>query len=362
MTVAGIPIRLHLTFLLVLSALFLLGGGTAGSGVLFFAALFGCVLLHELGHALMARRFGIGVREIVLYPIGGVARLTDAPTPKQELWVTAAGPAVNVALAAALFAYLAVTGQAGALTTPGAANFAERLLFANVALFAFNLLPAFPLDGGRLLRAGLALRIGEERATRFATTTGRLIAVGLGLFGVFSGNLMLAVIAFLIFSAAGQEAAVVQSKALVERLPARAAMVTDVRTLSPGVTLGEASGALLTTSQTDFPVLLGDQVVGVLTRRALVEALGRHGPNGYVSGAMAREFVCVRPDDDLGALLSSPDGLLARPPHLLVVEDEAGRLTGLVTPDNLAELFLLRRVAGPAGLPPAHRPLADAAS
>jgi CBS domain-containing protein len=102
-----------------------------------------------------------------------------------------------------------------------------------------------------------------------------------------------------VFSAAGQEAAVGQSKALVERLPARAAMVTDVRTLSPGATLGEASGALLTTSQTDFPVLLGDQVVGVLTRRALVEALGRHGPNGYVSGAMAREFVRVRPDDDL---------------------------------------------------------------
>jgi Zn-dependent protease len=176
MTLAGIPIRLHLTFLLVLSALFLLGG--AGPGVLFFAALFGCVLLHELGHALMAQRFGIGVREIVLYPIGGVARLVGTPTPKQELWVTAAGPAVNVALAAGLFAYLAVTGQAGALTTPGAANFAERLLFANVACSPLTCCRRFPWMAGGC--CGLGLRSRSARSAPRALQPRRAASSPLG--------------------------------------------------------------------------------------------------------------------------------------------------------------------------------------
>lgn len=340
--VAGIPLRLHLTFLLLLALPIFFGSGL--SGAYFLLAVFGCVLLHELGHALAARRFGIPVREIVLYPIGGVARLESVPTPKQELWVTAAGPAVNVVLAAALFSWLAATGQAANVLQPGASSFAERLLWANVALLAFNLIPAFPLDGGRIMRAALALRIGEAPATRLAARIGQLLAVIIGVAGLFS-NPFLLVIAFLVFTGAGQEAAFAEQKTLVEGLPAREAMVTDLRTLPHGATLGEATGALLATSQSEFPVVHNETVVGVLTRRALMEGLTRHGTGGYVAGVMDRDFAVVSPDDDLALLLSGGDNVLARSPHLLVVQDEHGRLAGLVTPENLAELLLVRRAA-----------------
>ncbi len=193
-TIAGIPIRLHFTFLLFLLWIGLAGPSRAGGlSVLYVLAIFGCVVLHELGHSLVAVRYGIPVADITLYPIGGVARIEKRPTARQELWIAVAGPAVNVVIALALWGTLGFEA-AGPLVQnlthpgPGLRPFAERVMLANVWLVAFNLIPAFPMDGGRVLRAILALYLPPARATGIAAGIGQSIAIAAGIWAVFSGQ------------------------------------------------------------------------------------------------------------------------------------------------------------------------------
>jgi Zn-dependent protease len=217
--VAGIVVQVHWTFLLLIAWVVLMhsrAGGAVGDalrGVALTLAVFACVVLHEFGHALTARRYGIGTRDITLLPIGGVARLARMPDdPRQELLVAAAGPAVNVVLAGAFAAVLELTGSHVPVTqvTLFGSRFLAQLMWINVALVVFNLLPAFPMDGGRVLRALLALRMPYLKATRWAATAGQTIAVALGFAGIMLPSPFLVLIALFVFSGARAEARLVE--------------------------------------------------------------------------------------------------------------------------------------------------------
>lgn len=353
----GIDVFLHATFLLVLSFIavthWMAHGSLAAvaSGVGFFVALFVCVLLHEYGHALAARHFGVATKDITLLPIGGVARLERMPEkPIQELWVALAGPAVNVVIAIAIAAWLTLTGSwesVTMLTTTGG-GFAERLLAVNVTLVVFNMIPAFPMDGGRVLRAVLAMQMEYARATRIAARIGQGLAAVVGVIGLFS-NPFLMLIAVFIWFGASQEAAAADAKASISDLPVREAMLTNFSTLSPRDTLGDATRLLIDGSQQDFPVLDGERVVGVLTHSRLFEMLRERGEWTFVADAMERDFRSLRPDERLdGALFQAEPGLTIMP----VVRD--GHLVGLLTAENIGELLMIRsaRALRPSLPPP----------
>ena len=294
----GIDVYIHFTFLLLLGFIGLSHWmadrslGAAANGMIFFLCLFACVLLHEYGHALMARRYGIPTKDITLLPIGGVARLERMPDkPIQELWVALAGPAVNVVIAAALGAWLTFTNAWEPISALSATKggLLERLFAVNIFLVVFNLLPAFPMDGGRVLRSLLAMRLEYARATRIAARIGQGMAVLFGFAGLF-GNPMLLLIALFVWIGAGQEAAAVEMKSSFAGVRVREAMLTDFRGLSPQDTVGDAARLLLAGSQQDFPVLEKGEVVGVLTHTRLLEALRDRGVNVPVGEVMESDF------------------------------------------------------------------------
>jgi stage IV sporulation protein FB len=342
----GIPVRIHFTFLLLLVWFGYLSwreGGQPLLGVAFIVLLFACVLLHELGHAWMAKRFGVRTRQIVLYPIGGVASLEGMPSGAAELLIAVAGPLVNLVIAFMLIvAQVAfaipwpVTPQE--MVTGG--SLLPRLLAANVALFAFNLIPAFPMDGGRVLRATLSFFMAHEKATSIAALVGQGIAILFGALGLFSGNFILVFIALFVFLGAGQEAAFERGRAAVSGRRARDAMVTRFDTLAPQDTLGRATELLLATHQQDFPVIdAWGRVAGTLGRSALLEGLARLGQGGAVLEVMRREPRTVSPDTPLDEVLPLFQGDPGAP---ILVADETG-LKGMITLDNLGELIEVSR-------------------
>lgn len=344
----GIDVYMHATFILLLGWVALstyLRERNAHAmvvGVLFMSAVFGTVLLHELGHALTARRFGIRTRDITLLPIGGLARLERMPEkPGQELLVALAGPAVNVAIALGLFVVLSTSGQAivpAESSFSGAGPFAMRLFWVNVSLAIFNLIPAFPMDGGRALRAILALGGDYVRATQIAAKLGQGIALLFGVLGLLF-NPILAFIALFVWIGAAGEAAGVEAKASLHGLPTYSAMETQFRTLSAGDTLASAADCLLGGSQVDFPVL--DErgtVIGILTRDALVAGLAESGPEATVDSIMNRMFAVADPAEMLDVSLARLDGSGCR--SMPVVAN--GRVVGIVTAENVGELLMIR--------------------
>jgi Zn-dependent protease/CBS domain-containing protein len=345
-TIAGIELRIHVTFLLLLGwvgASHWMNGKSidaALGGVGFILALFGCVLLHELGHSLAARKYGIPTRDITLLPIGGVARLERMPEkPGQELWVALAGPAVNVVIAAVLFVWLSLThgwaplGQLNVAAGP----FVERLLIANVWLVLFNLIPAFPMDGGRVLRALLASRMEYVRATQIAAGVGQGLAFLFGFIGLFS-NPMLLFIALFVWIGASQEATATQMKAAMSGTPIQAAMLTDFRHLESGDTLADAVRLVLQGSQQDFPVVDQRRVIGILTRSDLLLALAEHGQDYPVTATMRREFLTTDYSEMLEVAFQR---LQECECHTVPVVHE-GRLVGLLTMDNLGEYLMIQ--------------------
>lgn len=279
--------------------------GAVLAGILFILALFACVLLHEFGHALTAKRFGIKTRDITLLPIGGVARLERMPEdPRQELLVTLAGPAVNVFIAAALYVVLTLTGTLAPLETLTltSGSIWERLMLLNVLLVVFNMIPAFPMDGGRALRAVLAMRMDYTRATRIAASLGQGIALLFGLLGLF-GNPFLIFIALFVWIGAAQESAMTQMKSALGGIPLADAMITEYRTLSPRDPLANAVEFLLSGSQQDFPVVDDDVVVGILTRTDLLTALAQRGEQAVVSDVMQRDFQTADPAEMIDVVL-----------------------------------------------------------
>jgi Zn-dependent protease/CBS domain-containing protein len=349
--VFGIGIYVHATFWLLVAWIGLSYLAASGSpmaalgGIALVLSVFGIVVLHELGHALVARSFGIRTRDITLYPIGGVASLERIPErPVQELLVTLAGPAVNIVLAALLFVVLALRNEpidANALLLPNG-SFLVKLFFVNLTIAAFNLIPAFPMDGGRVLRALLALRMEYVRATEVAARIGQALAIVFGLLGLYA-NPMLIVIALFVWLGAKQESSFAQLKSALAGLPVRRAMLTDLRTLSPDDSLEHAANLLIAGSQRDFPVVDAERPVGLLTRAELSEGLARDGAAAPVAAWMKRNFDVVGPLEKVDMVINR----LHEDETAMLVVDEYGRLVGMLTPENLEELLMVARALRP---------------
>lgn len=347
----GIGVYLHATFLILIGFV-VLSHWSAGKswvktleGVGFILALFGCVVLHEFGHALMAARYGIKTKDITLLPIGGVARLERMPEePLQELWVALAGPAVNVVIAALLFAWLqfmaAFTPLEQLSVTSG--PLLDRLMVVNVMLVLFNMLPAFPMDGGRVLRALLATRLEYARATQIAATIGQAMALLFAFLGFF-GNPFLLFIALFVWIGAAQEASMATMKAALGGIAVKRAMMTDFRTLRPGDSLQQAIELILATPQQDFPVVDDSHVVGILTSRDLMVALQQRGPDALVDDVMRRDFLSLEAHEMLDAALARmhvAECCLTAP----VMHHDA--LVGLLTAENVSEFLLIASALG----------------
>ena len=337
-TVSGIPIRIHLTFLLLLIWIFWQGGRNLGI-VLFVILLFACVVLHELGHALVAKHFGVMTRDITLYPIGGVAMLQGRPKPLQEFWIALAGPAVNVVISAILAAILLVsTGHLPNLSAvTEESSLLILLLSSNLLLAAFNMVPAFPMDGGRVLRAVLAFWLPEARATQIAGSIGQTLALIGGFYGLMQGNPIWVLIALFVFLGAGQEVQATVGLSFVAGKFVKDAMLTDFRVLPSGASMDEAAKALLSGSEHDFPVVAGEEVIGVLSRTDIARGLATDGPSGYVAGHMNRDFLRIAPDSPLEnafEAFTDADGA----PNLVM---DGERLVGILTTENLSEFIML---------------------
>lgn len=353
-SVAGIVILLHWTFLLLIAGIFAFylfqGNSVAAAlvGVGLIGAVFACVVLHELGHALTARRFDVPTRDITLYPIGGVARLQRIPEePMKEFWIAIAGPAVNVAIAAVLFV---VIWFSGASFSPEAfinptENFLGTLMWLNVVLVGFNLLPAFPMDGGRVLRALLAVRMDYARATQIAANVGQGMAILFGIVGLVGFNPILLFIALFVYVGAQQEAQQAMMRSVTEGVAVRQAMMTRFVTLSPDDTLSKAVDELIAGSDQDFPVVTNGEIVGVLTRRNLMKAIAEHGREASVS-----DFVdsnCFSVEDT--AMLQEAFKRMSETKCTTVPVVRRGRLVGVLTLENVGELMMISSALKKAG-------------
>jgi len=344
--VAGIDVYVHATFLILLGWVALAeylptrSVAAAADGLLFILTVFGVVVLHELGHATMARRFGVRTRDITLLPIGGVARLERMPDyPPHELLVALAGPAVNVALAAILYVVLAVPGVSpfDRVSMMGG-SFLVRLFWVNVSLALFNLLPAFPMDGGRVFRAALAFRMDRVRATEIAARTGQAMALLFGIAGLFF-NPFLLFIALFVWMGAAREAAATQLREALDGIPVGRVMVTELHTLSPQDRIGRAVDAVLAGFQRDFPVVDGDgRLVGVLTQADLLRALAERGPETPASEVMRKDYVTAEESELLSTALARLEACNC---HALPVTNR-GKLSGILTMDNLGEYLLVQ--------------------
>ena len=354
--IAGIGIYLHWTFAILIVWIFtgsLVKGGTVSQatfGVAFVLALFGCVLLHELGHALTAKRYGIKTRDITLLPIGGLARLERIPeNPIQEFWVAIAGPAVNVVIAILLGAFLIGRHDIRTILTPqfAADSVLFQLLQVNIILVLFNLLPAFPMDGGRVLRALLATRMGRPRATNIAARVGQFMAIVFGIIG-FLYNPFLIFIAIFVYIGAQTEAELVETTSMVQGLTVRDAMMTRYRTLTPADSLQVAIAELLAGSQQDFPVISDGQVQGVLQRQDIIRALADNRRDLTVgevaTGKCGTVDVNARLERTLESMRQENCSVLP------VMED--GQMIGLLTLENISELIMVRSALGGAPAKP----------
>lgn len=341
----GIPLRVHLTFLLLL---LLIGFSPASrfgeggwSGALFIVALFVCVVIHELSHSLVARRYGIAVREIILLPIGGVAMMERMPEdPRQELNVAIAGPLASLAVAVVLGGIVYAVYGATALFDPrvgGLAHFLARLAWLNVILVIFNLLPAFPADGGRVLRALLALRHDYARATHTAAVVGQAMALLMGFWGLYSSNWFLVIIAVFLFLGASTEDNQVRLKSALNGVPASVAMVSEFRALDKDETLAEAFAHASVNYQHDFPVTDEGQLVGLVTRQALISGMHTQGGEARVADVMIGGPCQVGPQESLAKLYERMAG--GSCPIAAVTEGE--ELLGLVTPDSVSQYLML---------------------
>ncbi|RDV05700.1 site-2 protease family protein [Undibacter mobilis] len=344
--IAGTVVRIHLTFLLFLAWIFAAGyargGGTAAwDSVIFMLLLFGCVLLHEFGHIFTARAFGVSTPFVTLLPIGGVAQLERIPEePSQEFLIAIAGPLVNVAIAALLilFGGAELTQNAAAAIDNSQISMVDRLAAVNLFLALFNLIPAFPMDGGRILRAALAAKLGYVRATEIAAAIGQFVAFALGFIGLMV-NPILIFIAIFVYLAASGEAHMVALRAVSRGVPVSHAMMTQFAALAPEAHVDEAVQTLLATSQGEFPVVdAGGKPVGLLARGDIIKAIKTLGPDARVADSMNPDFPTIGHRSSLDEAFK----LLQEKAAVAVgVTDASGRLTGLITSETIAEMVML---------------------
>jgi stage IV sporulation protein FB len=345
--VAGSEIRIHLTFLILLAwvgfAEYANGGPAAAlDGVLFIIAVFACVVLHELGHAIAARRYGITTPDITLLPIGGLARLSRIPEkPGEEIVIAIAGPLVNVVIAAVLILILGARFDPATMgdIEQSAPGFLTRLAAVNIWLVLFNLIPAFPMDGGRVLRALLAFRMGRRRATELAARIGQGLAFFFGFWGLMSGNVLLVFIAIFVYLAASSEAGDVSMREAARSVAVDRAMVRVFESLGTNATVDDAAEALLRTTQREFPVVDGGgRLRGFLGRNDMIAALKASGPTTPVIDVMKRDVPSVRSGQPLEMAVRLMQEKQAS--EVAVVDGEE-KFVGYVSRENLAEFLMI---------------------
>jgi Zn-dependent protease/CBS domain-containing protein len=345
-SIAGTAIRIHFTFLLFLVWIFVANWASGGppaawQGLIFILLLFACVLAHEFGHILTARAFGVPTPDVTLLPIGGVARLARIPEePRQEFLIAIAGPLVNVAIAVVLLLLGAHLNPRDLVAMESSRiSLTDRLAEVNLFLAVFNMIPAFPMDGGRVLRALLAIKLGHVRATEIAATIGQLVAFGLGFLGLF-GNPLLIFIAIFVYLAASSEAHLVAIRAMSRDVPVSAAMITNYATLTPDEHIEAAINTLLHTSQTEFPVIDADRrLVGLLGRDGIIRALKALGPDARVADAMMKDVPTV---DSRTCLDDAFRILQEKSAPAVGVVDRVGRLIGLITSETVGEMLMVK--------------------
>lgn len=352
---SGIDVYIHVTFPLLL--LFIAyqsysGAAETGNGVaaaltsvVFVLLVFGIVVLHELGHALAARHYGVGTRDITLYPIGGVARLEHMPSdPWQEFVIAIAGPAVNIFIAALLFGVLSITGELGTTRSLLSLN---MLMIVNIGLALFNFIPAFPMDGGRILRALLAMMIDYTTATTIAATVGKGMALLFTFLHVFLnfGSPMILFIALVVWFGASQEVNVVQLRHALSGTPVAQAMIRRYLALEADAPLRQASQYIIDSFQTDFPVLDHGRVVGILSWNDLTRGLSAGGEEAKVRDAMTTEFPTTHPGEMLDCALERLQ--MSNCTTMVVLQGE--ETVGLLTLENIGELLTVRRAAHEEG-------------
>lgn len=382
----GIDMRVHWSFLLIVVYYAFLYSGTSSNpvagaayGVLMILLLFTCVTLHELGHALVAKYYKVNVPHITLLPIGGVASLERMPDkPMQEFLIAIAGPVVNIVIAALLspFALFSLVSaiDAGQVATnggvlrflgnvwqygqiPGLGNLIVNLALTNLLLALFNLLPAFPMDGGRILRALLAMSMPYVQATRIAVLVGRLMAVLFAFWGLTGGGIFPLLIAFFVYVGGGAELEGVESRAVLKNIGAREALTRSAVNLYTSERLSRVVDLIMSSYQTDYPVLdLSGRFVGVLTRTQLVQALRETGPETRIVDVMIpaeRVPVCA-PNTTLDQVLEQ---LMSKGSRVAAIKENQNFL-GLITLDDISELFQVigAKLAGPSRNQPPGQP------
>ena len=356
--IAGIDIYIHATFLLLVYFVGIAYWNQQGtltaviSGIAFILALFICVVLHELGHSLTARRYGIQTRNITLLPIGGVASLEKMPDdPRQEINVALAGPAVNFLIALALYIYMLLSNtpfNADDISVTGGA-YLYRLMVMNIVLGGFNLLPAFPMDGGRVLRACLALRMDHALATKKAAAVGQSLALCLGLIGLIY-NPFLVFIAVFIWFGASMENSAEQLKSILADATVRHAMLNEFHSLAPEDTLAKAIKLTLAGSQKDFPVGYRNQLNSVLHHSDLIKGLQEKGENARISELALQDILTADINEPLKELVERMQGNSAQ---MICIIDN-GQVVGLINLENILELIRIHDAVGKHRLSGSH--------
>lgn len=345
--VSGIKVSIHWTFLLLIAWIVIqnLQAGVATGALLwtllFVGAIFVCVVLHELGHALAARRYGIRTRDITLYPIGGVARLESIPRkPKEELVVALAGPLVNLVIAALILPWSTVPSLTGAQSEMqiGPENFLFAFAVVNAWLAVFNLVPAFPMDGGRVFRALLSFWMERARATRVAATFGQVIAVGFIFLGFYVNPFLIFIGLFIILGAQA-EANYASTEALMEGHTVLDLTMQEMPVVKPETTVGEMVHEILNTQKKNFVVADDARVLGVITQMDVIKALGEKGDQLRVGDCMQTDILYLPsylPVNEAIVKMQSAGRTIA-----LVKEGDA--VIGMVDNDNLVEFVLIQR-------------------
>lgn len=345
--VLGIDVRIHVTFLVLLAWIAWThyrsthSVAAALGGLLSVLLVFGSVLLHEYGHALVARRYGIPTKDITLLPIGGVAQLERMPDdPGGEFAVSIAGPAVNAVLAGVFYGAVALLGRLDLPAHPlmPGTTLLGQLAWINVTLAVFNLIPAFPMDGGRVLRALLAMKLGHPEATQIAATLGQGLALLAGIAGLF-WNPVLLFVALFVWLGASEEGKTNMLSLAMEGMPVQFAMVTDVRAVAPDEPLETAVEHILSGFQQDLPVVRRGKVVGVLTRQDILRALSEHGAGVAISEVMRTDFQIAHPSE---MLANAHRRMQMRECTSIPVVMYDGRIVGMLTTDSIGELLLVR--------------------
>jgi Zn-dependent protease/CBS domain-containing protein len=350
LTIRGIDIRLHITFPLILLWAAIQFGAITGSaegaifGVIAVTILFVLVTLHELGHSFVALYYGVPVEQIVLSPIGGVAQLRNMPDkPWQEFAIAVAGPAVNVLVGALMLVVAVIAGinvlspqllwaSVGVLAVPALFSY---IFASNLFLAAFNLIPAFPLDGGRIFRALLAMRLDYVQATNIAAAVGRVAAVLLGIYGLFNGGFFMILIALFIFFAAGQEASYVKMRQTLRDLTVQQVFSPSAHRLAPTQTLEQAYNMMIYSGQSSFPVTLGETLIGFLSRASVLQALRSQKPYVWIESIMRRDVPAIAPD---ASLYDAQQVMVEAQSDALPVVAQ-GRYVGMITQSRINELY-----------------------